>query len=571
MIILFIDILLQSKSGTGKTLVFSTIALEKFRKDIRHPQTLILCPTREIAVQTADTLRTIGKYLPGFKVTTIIGGHSSATEDRLNLQDTSAIVATPGRILHLIEVNFLNTKCINLLILDEVDQLVEKNFNLNKIVSTLDVAKLQVLSVSATLDEETQSLVKKFMKNPIGITPAKEIPVLKGIAQIKCRIQDDGTGQLEMMLKFNKLKEILSKITFKQCFLFVNSQSQAESYKQLLAKEDWPSEVIMGSYDQSWRLKVMRKLKEFQIRILLSTDLMARGIDAENVNLVVNMDVPRNGMVYLHRIGRAGRFGTRGLAITLLGSEEQERKFSEIQQQFAMEGKVMELPQVIQSEEIWRLTEVSHEAEHNEEEIEGNRTYVVKTNDNKCSVLEEFKTFSGVQLQKGKIRKSVTFEEDTETDPLSLLLDSTSLNEAKKSQKESTPVANILDEFDQFSESELDKEKDNEIETATVATDCASLVNNIGSSIDELCGQYGDEEEEDEEEIDTIVEKTTKMLERRPKSGQKGGRIKQDKKQGIVLEDPLENWYNLFNRQSAMIMNYVAFNSQAKQKFGGYV
>lgn len=527
--------LVQSKSGTGKTLVFSIIAMEKFNPDIEMPQALILCPTREIAVQTADTLKTIGKYIPRFKAEVVIGGQS-LKEDRQKLQGCSVVVASPGRILHLIELNVFNTKHINLLILDEVDALTDLNFNLKKILDVLERKSLQVITVSATLDKKTQDEVSLFMKNPIGITPAKEVPVLVGIGQFICRLPANEPG-VEMLRKFAKLKEILSKVTFKQCFVFTNSQSLAESYKKLLAQEDWPSEVITGAYEQSQRLNVLRKLKEFKIRVLLATDLMARGIDAENVNLVINMDVPRNGMVYLHRIGRAGRFGTKGVAITLVATEKQEKEFEEIQEQFAMKELVMELPEKIESERIWRMVD------------EGE-----KRNQSKKSVTFE-----------EKVAVNEEEEEEGETDALALLLDSSSLVDKKdKGEKKVAKSFNFMEEFEKFSESELvGKEKEEEV-PEEIAIESASLMNNIDSA-EEL---DSDAEEEEEEKNDEKRIHNSK----KGKNKSKGAKNKSNQRMKWEENDdghPLANWHNMFHLQYSMISDYVQRNRDARRNCEG--
>lgn len=506
--------LVQSKSGTGKTLAFSVVAMEKFNPEVATPQTLILSPTREIAVQTATFLKTVGKYIPQFKTEVVIGG-LSVQANRKDLQDCAVVVGSPGRILHLIELNVLNTKHINLLILDEVDLLTASNFRLDLIRAALP-KRMQIISVSATLDVATQLTVSKFMKNPIGISPTKEVPVLKGIGQFVCRLPGDQPG-LEMLRKFQKLKEILSILSFKQCFVFTNSQSLAESYKQLLAKEDWPSEVITGAYDQSQRLAVMSKLREFKIRILLSTDLLARGIDAENVNLVINMDVPRNGMVYLHRIGRAGRFGTKGVAITMVATSEQQQQFDRIKEQFGLKS-VMEMPKEIDSKVIWELvdrpTRAALEVEQEERDEE---------NDTLALLLD-----SGVNRKDDASQPINESESEAEDDPLSLLLDGSS-NE-QKNRKCTKESMNILQEFDQFSESKIVPQEEE------VAVDNVMFLEN---PIDDFA-------------VPVI---RTQNQSRKHKLKEEGNKVRA----GAV---DLRKWQDMFNAQFAVISEFVYRNSR---------
>lgn len=517
--------LVQSKSGTGKTLVFSVIAMEKFDPAVSMPQTLILSPTREIAVQTGDTLRTLGKYIPHFKTEVVIGG-LSLHANRKDLQGCAVVVGSPGRILHLIELNVLNTKHIRLLILDEIDLLTELNFNLDKIVAALDRAHLQVITVSATLDKGTEKEVGKLMRNPIGITPAKEVPVLVGIGQFRCRLGDAVTG-VEMLRKFAQLKAILSAVTFKQCFVFCNSQSLAESYRTLLAKEAWPSEVITGACEQGERLRVLRQLKEFKIRVLLSTDLMARGIDAENVNLVVNMDVPRNGMVYLHRIGRAGRFGTRGVAVTLVATEEQEKQFEAIQEQFGMQRLIMQWPEgVVESERVWAMVEEQERRTSEEDQMEK-----VAEKEEKEIVVEEE-------------------EEEEEEDALALLLDSSSLNVHNKGKEKKT--SNILDEFDQFSESEV---QDPKRVPQDALNDDVSLEDNVDSTEDK-------EEEEKMKEMDRDV--------KAQRDDYNSKKMKNKSHNCKNKSDRFAKWHTMFHAQCALITDFVEQNRQSRECFDGY-
>lgn len=290
---------------------------------IKSPQSLILTPTREIAIQIESVLSSIGMYTPNFKVGSFIGGMDIA-EDRKKMQGCKSIVGTPGRIQHLLKSMILNTSEIKLVVLDEADQMIT-NFatDVNNILSELK-SRNQIIASSATFDP-TRNLDKKlagYMKNPIGVTPKKEAPILLGVKQFLVEIPQQDNSLKDMTRKIEEMTKIFTKIPFKQCLAFSNSQSRAESYCNYLNKGGWPSEVITGAQDQPTRIKVLNKLKEFKCRILLSTDLMARGIDADNVNLVINLDIPHDPSLYLHRIGRAGRFGSHGIAFTFVSSEK---------------------------------------------------------------------------------------------------------------------------------------------------------------------------------------------------------------------------------------------------------
>lgn len=259
-------------------------------------------------------------------------------EDRQKIAHCRTIVGTPGRILHLINSCILNTEKIKLLVLDEADKLMCDTFqsDIDAICRHLP-AKRQCLAVSATFDYGLDRLLSKYMKSPIGVTPHKDAPILLGVKQFCYDLSTGCTDPNaittttnsvnEMQAKVKALQTVFGAVPFKQCLVFSNSQSRAESYCNYLTRSGWPADVITGGQEQKVRLDVFRKFKRFQCRILVSTDLMARGIDSENVNLVINVDVPTDSSVYLHRIGRCGRFGSQGIAITMTANDDAMMRF----------------------------------------------------------------------------------------------------------------------------------------------------------------------------------------------------------------------------------------------------
>lgn len=261
---------------------------------------------------------------------TFIGGLNVA-EDRSKIQNCKCIVGTPGRVLQLIKTKVLNVEHIRLFILDEADKLLETSYlaDINHINKSLKDRK-QMIAASATIDSRLQSILESYMKNPTHVTPKREIPVLLGITQFAYEVPTECNVVKEMVTKVGEMKSIFTRVSFKQCLVFSNSQSRAESYFNLLEREGWPVDVIIGSFDQSRRMEILQKLKEFKIRILVTTDLMARGIDSENIDLIINVDIPYSSPVYLHRIGRAGRYGSHGIAITFYKQGEDLMNFRKI-------------------------------------------------------------------------------------------------------------------------------------------------------------------------------------------------------------------------------------------------
>jgi len=242
----------------------------------------------------------------------------------------SHFIGTPGRILHLINNDIFNISNVKAIVFDEADKLFEQGHlgkDVQSIFKMLSRENLQIIAATATVTTQFENQIKKHMKNPLGISPKQEAPILLGIKQFALELPEENDNILLMRHKLVELEKIFTRITFKQCLLFTDSQYKTESYGNYLNKLGWKNEIINGSQEQSQRLKVLNKLAKFKCRILITTDLMARGIDIENINLVVNLDLPYDCFTYLHRIGRAGRFGTHGIAITILNGEKDGTKF----------------------------------------------------------------------------------------------------------------------------------------------------------------------------------------------------------------------------------------------------
>ncbi|XP_058126477.1 uncharacterized protein LOC131281758 [Anopheles ziemanni] len=325
------DLLVQAKAGTGKTLVFAITIVESHDPEVGFPQSLTIVPTREIAVQVESVLNRIGAEVANFKARSFIGGMEISV-DRKNLQNCSAVVGTPGRILHLIKSNVLNTSYIRTLVMDEADTLLDASMrgDINKIVAALP-DKRQTIVCSATFyNDRDRELLRYLNEKFIGVTPKREVPLLFGIKQFVRELPDEPDNIKDLLAKVGVLNEIFRQITFTQCVVFANTTAKAETYCTYLKKAGWPTELINGGMEQRLRLKAIDDFRSFRSRVLIATNLIARGIDVENVNLVINADVPRDNATYLHRIGRAGRFGTRGIAITLVSGVKDMERFRRI-------------------------------------------------------------------------------------------------------------------------------------------------------------------------------------------------------------------------------------------------
>ncbi|NXG23958.1 DDX20 helicase, partial [Grallaria varia] len=326
-----LDLIVQAKSGTGKTCVFATIALDAVLLESPATQILVLAPTREIAVQIHAVITTIGIKMEGLECHVFIGG-TPLSQDKSRLKRCHIAVGSPGRIKQLIELDYLNTASIRLFILDEADKLLEEGSfqeQINWIYSSLPANK-QMLAVSATYPESLAHALTRYMREPTFVRLNPTDPSLIGLKQYYKIVNSHPLPHKTFEEKTQHLQELFSKIPFNQALVFSNLHSRAQHLAEILTSRGFPAECISGNMNQSQRLDAMAKLKQFHCRVLISTDLTSNGIDAEKVNLVVNLDVPVDWETYMHRIGRAGRFGTLGLAVTYCCRGEEENMMMKI-------------------------------------------------------------------------------------------------------------------------------------------------------------------------------------------------------------------------------------------------
>ncbi|XP_068015669.1 probable ATP-dependent RNA helicase DDX20 [Melanerpes formicivorus] len=341
-----LDLIVQAKSGTGKTCVFSTIALDAVVLENLSTQILILAPTREIAVQIHAVITTIGIKMEGLECHVFIGG-TPLNQDKARLKKCHIAVGSPGRIKQLIELDYLNTASIRLFILDEADKLLEEGSfqeQINWIYSSLPANK-QMLAVSATYPESLANALTRYMREPTFVRLNPTDPSLLGLKQYYKVVNSHPLPHKTFEEKTQHLQELFSKIPFNQALVFSNLHSRAQHLAEILTSRGFPAECISGNMNQNQRLDAMAKLKQFHCRVLISTDLTSRGIDAEKVNLVINLDVPLDWETYMHRIGRAGRFGTLGLAVTFCCRGEEENMMRKIAQKCNLQ--LLPLPEPI--------------------------------------------------------------------------------------------------------------------------------------------------------------------------------------------------------------------------------
>lgn len=328
------DMLVQAKSGTGKTLVFVLMALERVKPQLKSPQVIILAPTREIAAQISAVLRRLAP--PIFNIGLFVGGENTKDDLVALRKGIHIAVGTTGRLSQLVSIKKLSVANVRLFILDEADKLMDECFreHINFLFSSLPDEK-QVAVFSATYPRGLDSTLAQYMRavRLVRLNPS-DVQLL-GIKQYAV-IRYSG-GENDTLIK------LLSSITFNQCLVFTSCHTKCEEISKVLQDADINADLISGSIQQSDRTKVMKRLKNFDVKVLVSTDLTARGIDAQNVSAVVNMGPPPNCETYLHRIGRAGRFGGYGAAFTILSRGKEVGRFVEMAKNNDLHVKLLDL------------------------------------------------------------------------------------------------------------------------------------------------------------------------------------------------------------------------------------
>lgn len=329
------DVIAQAQSGKGKTGAFTIGSLQIINEQIKECQCIIISNTHELANQTSNVISHLGSYL-GIKPTLCIGG-ISLKENKEKLDNGSQImVGTPGRICDIIiNRNYIDTRKIKLLVLDEADELLMGDFrkNMQELVAHLPNS-LQICLFSATFTDEILSLASLFMRNPVKILVKKEELTLEGIAQFQIIMKNDS-------IKIITLCDLYHKISMSQTMIYVNTKDRANWLQKRLSEDNFIVAIIHSEMTTQQRSEILEKFKMGGYRILISTDLLARGIDVQQVGIVINYDIPNNFENYLHRIGRSGRYGKRGLAINFV-LEKELSKITEIENHFGI--KITEMP-----------------------------------------------------------------------------------------------------------------------------------------------------------------------------------------------------------------------------------
>lgn len=308
------DLIVRSKTGSGKTAVFGVSVLQMTDPDAAAPQALILTPTRELAVQVDSDIKQLSKHLQ-HQTTAVYGQHNMNVEIQALNQGAVIVTGTPGRVFDHICQRNLKTKAIRFLVLDEADRMLDMGFleQVERIIKTLPKHRVTLL-FSATIPPEIHRICREYMKNPVTIEIESQTKTVDTTQQVYYRVNND-----EKRMQLNRL------LLFEQpesCVIFCNTRIAVDKVQSFLSRKGYAAQALHGDIPQVKRLKTLQQFKEGEFQLLVATDVAARGIHIDDLSLVINYDVPSEKDSYVHRIGRTGRAGNGGRAISLVTGED---------------------------------------------------------------------------------------------------------------------------------------------------------------------------------------------------------------------------------------------------------
>jgi len=331
------DLLAQAQSGTGKTGAFTVGSLQLVDTTDDKLQALILAPTRELADQINTVVTTIGRNM---KVRTELAVGGTRVQDNVSALKSDKpphiVVGCLGRVLDLVtQRQALDLRTLKVLVVDEADEMLSQGFKeqMHSLFQYLP-QEVQVCLFSATLPQEVQDLTQKFLRDPVRLLVKQEMLTLEGIRQYFVGLETDD-------LKFETLKDLFETISMSQSIIYCNTKRRCDMLEDAMRRDNFPVMKINGDMSSAERKQVCDDLRGGKIRVLITTDLFARGIDVQQVSYVINFDIPSNVATYLHRIGRSGRYGRKGVAINLMSRRERQ-KLQDIERYYHTE--ITEMP-----------------------------------------------------------------------------------------------------------------------------------------------------------------------------------------------------------------------------------
>jgi len=328
------DVIAQAQSGTGKTATFAISILQQLDPDFKDCQALILAPTRELAQQIQKVVLALGDYM-GVTCHACIGG-TNVRDDIKRLEGgVQIVVGTPGRVYDMLNRSALRNKNIKMFVLDEADEMLSRGFKeqIYDVFTTMP-QNIQVILLSATMPNDVLEVTTKFMNDPIKILVKKEELTLEGIRQFYVTVEREEW-------KLDTLCDLYETLTITQAVIFSNTRRKVDWLTEKMRGRDFTVSAMHGDMDQKERDIIMKEFRSGSSRVLITTDLLARGIDVQQVSLVINYDLPNNRENYIHRIGRGGRFGRKGVAINFV-TDDDRRTLRDIEQFY--NTQIQEMP-----------------------------------------------------------------------------------------------------------------------------------------------------------------------------------------------------------------------------------
>lgn len=331
------DIIAQAQSGTGKTGCFAIGTLYRIDPKVRALQAMVMAPTRELSRQISSVISSISTQIEGLKSYLLVGGTSTELDKENLYHDVPHIViGCPGRIHDMLRRKYIDPRGVKLIVLDEADEMLSQGFKeqVYNIFQFLP-SDVQVGLFSATMPTELHSLTEKFMRDPVKILVKSEMLSLEGIAQYYVALEDDSS-------KYATLKDLYGRISMSQCIIYCNSVKKVADLHEAMVADGYPACCIHSNMDKDERIESYNNFKNGKFRVLISSNVTARGIDIQQVSTVINFDVPRDVYNYLHRIGRSGRWGRKGVGINFV-TKRDFRKIKEIEAYY--HTNIQELPE----------------------------------------------------------------------------------------------------------------------------------------------------------------------------------------------------------------------------------
>ena len=330
------DIVIQAQSGTGKTATFTIGALANVDVLDNNTQVLVLSPTKELTIQTAKVFEGLGSMMEGLRVQTLYGG--SIVEEGSTFSNKKiphVICGCPGRVFDMMRRSRISCKKIKLVILDEADEMLSAGFK-DQVYNIFQHfnSNIQVALVSATLPDSINTIVEKIMRNPVRVSVKREMLTLEGIVQYYIAVDDDRQ-------KYATLKDLYSLISISSSIIYCNSVKRVQDLYEAMKEDEFSVGRIHSGMDKEERATAFNDFKTGHTRVLISSNVTARGIDIQQVSVVVNFDVPKCVNTYLHRIGRSGRWGRKGVGINMI-TRRDVAKLKEIEQYYSTQ--ISEMP-----------------------------------------------------------------------------------------------------------------------------------------------------------------------------------------------------------------------------------